>query len=292
MEDKLVLVGCLSTGLGRLGFAGGVLEWAKPFLGPAYAWTAAAPLGAVLPVPNAILLTLLWIIDSLESGHRMVPCRGRPRSRGELFRSDTKGEEDYIVMGGFESAFSDDPMKCRWYSLRVNKEEAPFLFEKGHGSRTIASSEMLATLVGIHLFCDKDTGHELTNGFTRCSGITALTDNLGNSYVTKKLMTTKMPLSAVLMQLTTTLARKGLWLDLTWCPREENVLADELTNEDFTHFSEELRMPLTWGQVPTDVMAKLLEAMKGFSEEIQNRKQQRTPRTTGRKKRRIKEVWD
>ena len=38
------------------------------------------------------------------------------------------------------------------------------------------------------------------------------------------------------------LEERELWLDLKWVPREDNTLADELTNEDFGHFRMENRV--------------------------------------------------
>lgn len=295
VTEKLVLVANLSQGLGRLGFAAGALEWVKPFLGPAYAWTAAAPLGAVLPVPAAIWLTLNWIVELLENGQRTVPAKGRPRSQGELFRTDTKGEADYVVLGGYMSKGVTDLKQTPWFSLRITEQEAPWLFEKGHGSRTIGASELLATMVAVHLFCkDEETGG-LQHGSMTCSGISGVTDNIGNSYVIKKLMTTKIPLCAVLMQLTSILAAKGLWLDLRWTPREDNIYADALTNEDFTHFSADRRVEIEWKDVPTEVLNKLAAALDGFVQDVETRRAQKQKANrsagTSRKKKRIKEVW-
>ena len=40
LESKSSLVRNITEGLGRLGFAAGILEWHRPFLAPLYAWTA------------------------------------------------------------------------------------------------------------------------------------------------------------------------------------------------------------------------------------------------------------
>jgi hypothetical protein len=131
-------------------------------------------------------------------------------------------------------------------------------------------------------------------GTTVCSGITGITDNLGNAYVVNKLMTTKFPLNGVLMQLATTLARKGLWLDLRWAPREDNVFADQLTNEDFQNFDPSKRLDIEWDDIPTDMLDKLVKAMEGFHEEVEKqraRKRQAGKATGNTKKRRRKEVW-
>eukprot|EP00969_Alexandrium_andersonii_P261947 11580461-Alexandrium_andersonii.AAC.1 len=45
-----VLFRILRERLGRLSFAAGVLEWDRPFLLVLFAWAAAAPHGAYLPL--------------------------------------------------------------------------------------------------------------------------------------------------------------------------------------------------------------------------------------------------
>ena len=47
------------------------------------------------------------------------------------------------------------------------------------------------------------------------------------------------------MELSSCLAKSRLTLDLRWRPREENQEADELTNEIFTSFSMDDRVPLS-----------------------------------------------
>ena len=166
--------------------------------------------------------TLLWLRDQLASGRRSSSAR-KVESAGLLFKADAKGEADYVVLGGFECTGS--LMQSRWFSLRVSASQAPWLFAKGHGSRTIAASEMLASLICIHCFArPKETPY---------SGrivVTGITDNQGNSYIVRKGMSTKFPVSPVLMQLVKELSDRQLWLDLSWAPREQNVTADNLTN--------------------------------------------------------------
>ena len=85
MDDGLVLVRHMAEGLGRLGFAAGILEWARPFLAPMYAWTAAAPGGAVLPLPSVVRLTLTWLVDQRWSAASRSPRWGsffEPTPRG------------------------------------------------------------------------------------------------------------------------------------------------------------------------------------------------------------------
>jgi hypothetical protein len=233
-----VLVRALSEGLGRLGYACGALEWGKPFLAPLYSWTSALPSGTYLPLPPMVRTTLLWLRDQLASGRRTSSAR-KVMPGGLLFKADAKGKADYVVLGGFECASS--LMQSRWYSLKVTSSQAPWLFTKGHGSRTIATIEMLASLICIHCFArPKETPY---------SGrivVTGVTDNLGNSYIVRKGMSTKCPVAPVLMQLVKELSDRQLWLDLSWAPREQNVTADNLTNGLFHEFDLRNRVDLQW----------------------------------------------
>lgn len=291
--DRLVQMGDMAEGLGRLGFATGALEWGRPFLAPMFAWVSAAPSSAVLQVPFFILLTLSWLIEQLKSGRRTSSCRMDEKDLGEIFRSDSKGEEDYVVLGGWETKGQQQPdtMKSRWFSVRVTSEEAPWLFSRGHGSRTVASSELLATLISVHLFCDEPLEATQRKGLIKITGVT---DNLGNSFVVSKLLTTAFPLCAVLMQLATILSKKLLWLNLVWTPREDNKEADALTNDEFDGFDPALRIPVRWSEVPADVLKHMVEVGEIFMRDMELRKEERKKRPQAmpwKGKKREKQPW-
>ncbi|CAE8640882.1 unnamed protein product, partial [Polarella glacialis] len=172
IAGKHVLVRHLREGLGRLGFASGVLEWSKPFLAPLYSWAAAAPQGAFLPVPPVIKLTL------------------------------------------------------------------------GHGSRAIAASELLASLFCILAFLPGEPdplAGELV--------LTGVTDNQGNTFIVNKMLTTKWPVAPVLMEVTSQLAQRPMWLQLKWAARELNTEVDALTNYDFQLFDQAKRIPICYEQI-------------------------------------------
>ena len=118
---------------------------------------------------------------------------------GELFRTDAKGESDYVVLGRWSTAGGLDTKRAPWFSIKLTSQDCPWLFEKGHGSRTISASEMLATLVALELFV-QDRGE--SSGVARVHG---LTDNAGNTFIIKKLYTSAFPTAAVLMQLASAL---------------------------------------------------------------------------------------
>ena len=168
------------------------------------------------------------------------------------------------------------------------------MFSKGHGSRTIAASELLGTLLAVHLFLPENR-EPCGDAATMCTG---LTDNQGNKYIVQKLMTTKLPVSAVLMQLASMLASRGLWLNLEWAPRELNKEADALTNENFDGFDSSLRIPVCWDSLPVGVMRDVLAEGEGFSKELELRKLElargrgEQTRVRKRKRKTLKEPWE
>ena len=105
----------------------------------------------------------------------------------------------------------------------------------GEPYRAIASLELLATLVAVLLF---EPGEGSTGSFSCSAG----TDNMGNSHLTLRWLTTSFPLVAVLMELAIVLHSKSLDLSLHWLPRLQNTLADSLTNGDFKDFDSKLRL--------------------------------------------------
>ena len=288
-RDNLVLMRRFAEGLGRLGFAAGVLEWARPFLGPLYAWSAAAPLGAALPPPESVRLVLAWLADQLGQGRRHITCSRPHVDLGELFRTDAKGERGRLVIGGWKCQGGAPPGASPWFSLAITEADAPWAFRDGEASRTIAAGELLATLVAVRLFAPAD-------GSGRASyTLSGTTDNLGNCYVIKRLMTTKRPLGPLVMQLASDLYERQLWLSLRWTPRERNAEADALTNEDFARFDPGLRVPLKWEDVRLPVAQKLFDTEAAFAAALTEARAQKAEivaaATTTRRRKTTKEEW-
>ena len=71
------------------------------------------------------------------------------------------------------------------------------------------------------------------------------TDNRGNGAVLDKLMTTRYPASAVLMELAAYSKKMGLKASVEWSPLEANREADALAIGDFSLFTPELRIPVS-----------------------------------------------
>ena len=176
----------------------------------------------------------------------MVSVR-RPAQGTVMFKADAKGEDHRVVLGGYEII---QGQLGRWFSLEVSQEEAPWLFKKGKSSSTISAGELLASLTCILLFVDEGKDERRMQGTV---AVTGATDNQGNSYIVSKLMTTKFPVGAILMETVKQLARRNLWLNLHWIPREQNTEADALTNLDFSKFDANRRVEVTWSKLMSEM---------------------------------------
>ena len=92
----------------------------------------------------------------------------------------------------------------------------------------IAALELLATLVGVRLW--------VPEGQSKRVAIKGYTDNQSNESLLKKFMTSKFPSTLILMELAEELTAKRCELKLHWLKRDDNQLADDLTNEKFDSF--------------------------------------------------------
>ncbi|CAJ1397895.1 unnamed protein product [Effrenium voratum] len=165
-------------------------------------------------VPKMVLLALRYINNLLRSGNRMVSSKAAPEAGAEVFRTDAKRGEDFVVLGGWQILEEGEP--GLWFLLRISKDELPHFFgESGHASCLSTAAELLATLAALHAFKLVEARGP------QCVSITAGTDNLATDFVVKGNSTNKFPLAWVHMQLAFLLFRVDAALDLRWRPREE-----------------------------------------------------------------------
>ena len=85
-------------------------------------------------------------------------------------------------------------------------------------------------------------------------------DNRGNAYVVSKLMSTKFPLCAILLELLEQLDARGSWFKLALAPRDQNQEADALTNGHYHDFSPGNRIALDPGAMEWKVLDSMLAA--------------------------------
>ena len=264
-----VRVADMSAVLGRLSFGLTALGHLRPFLGPVYAWTAAMT-GKVIwgQLPKAIILIFRFLAKALAGSGRLVSVPPAPGERVELFRTDARAEGNEIWIGGW-ALDSSDTKQCRWFSEKLCHANAPWLFTAGEGYRQIASLELLATLAAVLVF-----GVPVNmRSKMHCS---AGTDNKGNSHVVARLLTTKFPLAAFLMELAMQLQCVGADLELYWLPRLQNQEADALTNNDLTRFDERLRMRFDLSTFKGLILSDMLACGTELYEEIRAAQRRKT----------------
>ena len=68
---------------------------------------------------------------------------------GARFRADAKAEGQDVAIGGWETVAGRGSRQSRWYSVRLNRKNAPWPFCRGEPSRTIASLELFAMLISV-----------------------------------------------------------------------------------------------------------------------------------------------
>ena len=242
--------------LGRLAFVARVVVWLKPFLSPLYSWSAVLDKGTVATAPKLVRLVLHFIGRQLERCEFRYTCRRPKKLLDERLRTDAKCEVGLVVLGGHEVSSG------RWFSVDVRCSDMPCLF-KSDGQCQWASgpAELLATLVGLKAFgyLDKKEGFDLVPVVLRAG-----TDNRANEALVSKASTTKWPLTLVNMQLAEHLLRSNLHLDLRWRPRDENTLADDLTNKKFENFCADKRVDVSLESVGVEFIQQLWQVRGEF----------------------------
>ena len=223
LTHGIVAMEDMASFLGRMAFTTTAVEVIRPFLGPMYAWVTAVPASAVLPLPKAIRLLFAFLVRQLRAGLHTQSV-GTDEQGPELFRTDAKAEGEEVWVAGWCCADSSDPRACRWFSERLDRRNSAWLFEAGEPYRSIATLELLGTVLALRAFDVKARGPSIM----ACS---AGTDNLGNRFAVGKMMSTKFPLNIMLMEVANECLKRDLQLSLHWLPRLQNTLADALTNQ-------------------------------------------------------------
>lgn len=128
--------------------------------------------------------------------------------------------------------------KALWFYMEVTPQRFPWAFAKANSpGRVIAALELLATTVSVMLF-----GHKIRDRVEAQGVMTASTDNQGNSFAMLKYMSSKWPLTVLIMELSEQLRQFKTTLALSWRQREHNIEADAITNQAFEGFDPRLRL--------------------------------------------------
>ena len=102
------------------------------------------------------------------------------------------------MVSGSRQRWQSQSLGIIWFSLEITREDSPWIFEKGdRPSLVISTSEALVILVALKL----QFGEEADSDDTKVLTVPSITDNRGNGAALNKLMSTRFPSSAVLMEL-------------------------------------------------------------------------------------------
>ena len=85
-------------------------------------------------------------------------------------------------------------------------------------------------------------------------------------------MSTKFPLTVLLMELAAQMRKRRTMLHLSWLQRDSNSEADALTNGEFGLFDKGLRMACDLGKLEWLVLPKLMQASEDLYKDIIARK--------------------
>ena len=132
-----------------------------------------------------------------------------------------------------------------------------------HSQWASTSAELLATLAALEAFgWTKEGRHRKDLQVS----LTAGTDNRANEALSAKRATTRWPLMAINMQLSSRLSKARAVLNLRWRLREENTEADDLTNEKFDEFDPALRITMTLQDMEMPILLALVATRAEFEE--------------------------
>ena len=167
------------------------------------------------------------------------------QSPSEAFRTDAKCEDGRIVLAGWSlEAGVEDLKRSLWFCLEVYPTDLPMFFkEDGSSQWCSTAAELMASYAAACAFGYLKGEKRVKN---LKLAITGGTDNKSNQSLQNKNMSTKWPLLAVHMQVSAELLSCGTRMKLRWRPREQNVPADSLTNQDFSYLSRITVFPLLW----------------------------------------------
>ena len=250
---------------GRMSFVARVVTWLKPFLAPLFSWSAVLARGTVTRVPAMVFITLRFLREQLQVHGHWVNATAPWTAPRESFRTDAKCEKGRIVLAGWcTSAGVEDLKLAKWFCLEVGPEQLPMLFkEDGSSQWCSTAAELLASYVAALAFGHLGQKGKATN---LRMAITGGTDNKANQGLQDKNMSTKWPLLAVHMQVSSELLAGGTRMKLRWRPREQNVPADAITNGDFSLFDLNKRVTISLADVPLDFFRTLCKARDEFVE--------------------------
>ena len=247
-------------GLGRVMYVAGALEYERPFLSPLYRFLILHPRNSVQRLPSYVIFTLRYLSWQVQWS-RHCDCAGHVIPSDWAPRVDAQASHGRVGVGGWcpvlNSAGVPDTTLSRWFSLEITREHFPWVFSKGDKpSRVIATLEALATLLALKLFYEPDSN------IRKIRLQPTWTDNRGNGSALNKLMSTRYPVNALLMELATHCKYTGIKPIVEWTPRLANREADDLANGRTAAFVSDNEIKVDPGRLTWKILPKALQMGK------------------------------
>ena len=278
INDRATTVNDFETGVGKLSFCCGVLEYERPFLAPCYNFLArlikqsitvgAAARGvkrmrpsatqnsAIRPLPLYVACALSFLAARIEQ-RRVYPSASRRVDTDFCPRVDARADGKTAMLGGWlltrDSTGKLSKATSPWFSVELTELTAPWAYYKGLPFKTIAALEAMATLLAVVAFSEHIPREANAHVVMR-----SVTDNQGNERALSKLSSTKFPLSVVSMELAAQMEAKGLRIEMQWAPREHNQEADDLSNGVTSGFVPGLRKLKSFSEIKWVVLDELM----------------------------------
>ena len=235
---KVIHVRAFEEALGRTVFATSALELLRPFLSPLYAFASSGPRDSVRPIPAYVAFFLRFLAGAVER-ERQSQCAATLVQEERAPRVDAQASDERTGVGGWLPAEGPDPSQSYWFSEEIRAQDFPWVFKRdGKAARVIATLEALAMLLAVRAFFPDAQRTQRT----KLVVIPSYTDNRGNGALLDKLVSSKYPLSALLVDFGEQLRRSGVRPDVRWAPGEVNREADRLANGDSSGFNPAPRL--------------------------------------------------
>ena len=153
-------------------FVCGAVAYGTPFLAPSYSLAAAVRKRTGQKVKtNALPPYVRFVMEHLRFrlAHRKeIHCslgQAALFSTVERFRTDAKAEGGLVTVGGYQTndgwGRSIAHADAKRFHIRLPRKTAPWAFSKGEPFWTLASLELLGSLLGIMLILDGDEEPEM-----------------------------------------------------------------------------------------------------------------------------------
>ena len=259
-------MGTFEEGLGRIMFVAGALEHERPFLAPLHKFLTMHPRDSIRRVPPYVSFILKYLAREV-SLKRHSECGTRITSGDTTPRVDAQASDSRTGIGGWFPALDEkgriSTWRSSWFALEITREDFPWVFEKGdRPSLIISTLEALAMVVALKV----KFGQEPDPDEMRVLVFPSITDYRGNGAALNKLMSTRFPSSAVLMELASYMRHRGMRAIVEWAPRECNREADMLANGDASLFDPARKLNVSASGLVWNILPEALKAGRDAEE--------------------------